>query len=140
MLSNIIIFIFIYSNNESIVKVITYIDGDENLKIVKTNKSNYDISTIDLKKFIGTNYIDTRTELLEILDEKYILSPSDKNTKYGYWINANVMEKINSKYDSSYKVFVTNIEYIDKENNKVVISSDAELTTNTEFSSDSDSE
>jgi hypothetical protein len=109
----------LHSDNNSIIKVITYTDGDEILKIVKTDKSNYDISSIDLNKYIGENHSNVTTELLDLLDEKYTINPQDKNTKYGIWINTK-LECINYDTRECANV-VSTIEYIDSENNKIVI-------------------
>ena len=109
----------LYSDKNSIVKVITYIDGDKKLKILKMDKSNYDISSIDLSKYIGEIHSNVITELLDLLDEKYIMNPKDKNTKYGIWINT---ELKCIDYDTHECInIVSTIEYIDDKNNKIVI-------------------
>lgn len=71
----------LHCDEKFIVKVITYIDDNDKLKIIKTNNSNYDVAKINVNKYIGQEYIFVETELLEILSTKYNFNPTCK-TKY----------------------------------------------------------
>lgn len=141
--------IMLYCDEDSIVKVIMYKNNDK-IEYFKINRSNLDITEVDLNQFIDQKYLYSTTKLLQLLDDKYIINPKDKNEKYGVWINkliksenkdtskidyyANKTDLIvddidydsddeNKSIEAPIKV-VNTIEYFDNDNNKITIGTD----------------
>jgi hypothetical protein len=107
----------LHSDENSILKVIKYKDGDKNIKIIKSNQTNCNIQAIDFSNYIGKNPKTVTTELMDLLDEKYIINPEDENEKNGIWIHINY-SSINNDYDI---MIVSKIEYFNDENQKVIV-------------------
>lgn len=116
----------LFSDENSILKVIQYKNGSDFVTTIKENKCGQDITSIDCKKFFNRNYLHVVTELLNLLDDKYILEPEDENKKYGFWIGIELKAINTFNYEpdfvyNAYSRHVCEIKYINDDNKTVII-------------------
>lgn len=109
----------LYSNDDNIVKVITYSDGNDNTKLIYNSGSTDDITTINLNNYISKPYNQVFIELVEKFGNKYKINPTDKNTKKSIFIEQT------EKYLESHHNFISivlSIKYIDEEGIEQIVS------------------
>ena len=102
----------LYCNDDNIIKVITYSDGNDDTNLIYNSLSTDDITTIDLKNYISKPYTQVFIELVEKFGNKYKINPTDKNTKKSIFIE---QTEIYVELRGGFVGIVLSIKYVDEE-------------------------
>lgn len=107
----------LFCNDDNIIKVITYSDGNEDINLVYNTVLSDDILVTDLKNYISKPFTHVFIELVEKFDNKYKINPSDKNTKKSIFIE---QKDIYIESQKNIVSIVSSIQYVDEEGNTLV--------------------
>lgn len=101
----------LYCNDDNIIKVILYSDGNDDTNLIYNSVSIDDITTIDLNNYISKPYNQVFIELVEKFGNKYKINPIDKNTKKS--ISIEQTENFD-KLQNDFIGVVSSIKYVDE--------------------------